>query len=305
MSTSQRLSIYAPLHARNLTIGRSSTRWAFDAVTFVVVRHGSAHAKGHFGSWTITKGDVLALSSLTRACIEPQRRIIVSLLQIDPHFLVDQMFWHYADALADRYEASRLLKVRYPQPAQLLRLDERGIRSVEAWLDELIELLAADAAGIHFYRAQGLVLHIIDVLLPHLRTADDSLAIGRPSSASLALPRSRSFSPLRPEAHMAARLLRERPDRQWNLNDLAAAVHLSVSQLGRIFTSAFGRPPIAYLARVRVVRMAALLRETDLPIRAIGRQVGWRDPDHASRQFRRHFGVSPRRYRADTAGPAT
>ena len=35
---------------------------------------------------------------------------------------------------------------------------------------------------------------------------------------------------------LAARLLAEAPQRDWRLRDLAALVHLSVSQLGRAFT---------------------------------------------------------------------
>ena len=44
--------------------------------------------------------------------------------------------------------------------------------------------------------------------------------------------------------------------------------------------------------------MAGLLRTTDAPIAVITREVGWRDPDFAARQFRRSVGMTPRRYRA-------
>lgn len=67
-------------------------------------------------------------------------------------------------------------------------------------------------------------------------------------------------------AHRAARLLATRPEHDWCLQGPAHQVHLSMSQLGRIFSRCFGMPPMQYLARVRAHRLAELLAETDLPI---------------------------------------
>ena len=85
---------------------------------------------------------------------------------------------------------------------------------------------------------------------------------------------------------------------RWSVTDLAREVHLSKSQLGRVFVEAFGKSPIAYLTMLRAERMAALLRTTDTPIAVVAREVGWGDPDFAARQFRRSVGVTPSRYRA-------
>lgn len=79
---------------------------------------------------------------------------------------------------------------------------------------------------------------------------------------------------------------------------LANEVHLSRSQVGRLFVEAFGKSPIAYLTMLRTERMAALLRTTDTPIAKIAQEVGWSDPDFAARQFRRSVGVTPRSYRS-------
>lgn len=76
-----------------------------------------------------------------------------------------------------------------------------------------------------------------------------------------------------------------------------AAVHLSPSQLRRVFVEAFGKAPIAYVTMVRTERMANLLRSTQLPIKRIAAEVGWADADFAARQFRRGLGISPRAYR--------
>ena len=82
------------------------------------------------------------------------------------------------------------------------------------------------------------------------------------------------------------------------MTELSNEVHLSKSQVDRMFVEAYGKTPIAYLTMLRAERMAGLLRTTDTPIAVIAREVGWSDPDFAARQFRRSIGVTPSHYRA-------
>lgn len=74
-------------------------------------------------------------------------------------------------------------------------------------------------------------------------------------------------------------------------------MHLSPSQLSRVFTDAYGKTPLAYLTMLRAEHLAKCLRETDLPIETAMRQVGWRSRGHAAQQFRKYVGMTPRRYR--------
>ncbi|MEV6106327.1 AraC family transcriptional regulator [Streptomyces sp. NPDC051940] len=105
-------------------------------------------------------------------------------------------------------------------------------------------------------------------------------------------------APVHPAATGAARLLEDEPAAAWTVARLAAAVGLSEPYFARLFRRQFGVPPMAYLNRVRAERAAALLIETELPVAAIGRRVGWPDPNYAGRRFRAHFAYSPARYRA-------
>jgi AraC family transcriptional regulator of arabinose operon len=50
--------------------------------------------------------------------------------------------------------------------------------------------------------------------------------------------------------------------------------------------------------RLRLNQAARLLEHTVDDIGAIAREVGFSSPYYFSRQFRRHFGMSPRQYRA-------
>jgi AraC-like DNA-binding protein len=106
------------------------------------------------------------------------------------------------------------------------------------------------------------------------------------------------FSSLREDARKTAELLRNEPSHHWTLQELAMAMHLSQSQLSRMFIAAFGKTPIAYLTILRTEWMAELLRTSDASITRIAKQAGWRDADFAARQFRRGVGVTPSRYRA-------
>src|SRR5699024_11373093 len=79
--------------------------------------------------------------------------------------------------------------------------------------------------------------------------------------------------------------------------EVAAAVQLSPSQLGCVFVDAYGKTPMTYLSTLRAERLARLLRDTDLPVEAAKRQVGWHSRGHAARMFRQAVGVTPTRYR--------
>ncbi len=81
------------------------------------------------------------------------------------------------------------------------------------------------------------------------------------------------------------------------LSDLARRSGFSAQHLNRLFNRTLGTTPLRYLARVRLERAAALLREGRLTISEISRRVGFRDPDYFSRQFSREFARSPAAYR--------
>ncbi|MDO5084555.1 MAG: AraC family transcriptional regulator [Arachnia propionica] len=101
-------------------------------------------------------------------------------------------------------------------------------------------------------------------------------------------------------AEKAALLLAENPEHDWRLEELAGLVHLSVSQLGRVFIRRFDLSPMRFLMSLRAHRLARLLLETDLSITEAMERVGWHSRGHAARHFKATFGVSPSRYRASS-----
>ncbi|MBS0408809.1 MAG: helix-turn-helix transcriptional regulator [Proteobacteria bacterium] len=77
---------------------------------------------------------------------------------------------------------------------------------------------------------------------------------------------------------------------------LAALVDLSVSHLSRAFRTTFGDPPHAYVLRRRVERAKAMMLETGEALSQIAVLCGFADQAHFCRQFRRHTGLSPKRW---------
>ena len=95
----------------------------------------------------------------------------------------------------------------------------------------------------------------------------------------------------------AMRRMEDRVAHPWTLTELAADLHLAPGYLVRLFKSATGLPPMAYLSRHRVEVAAAQLLHTDDPISRIGESVGWPDQNYFARRFRAHYGLSASAYR--------
>ncbi|MGI5350270.1 AraC family transcriptional regulator [Streptomyces sp. CA-250714] len=104
-----------------------------------------------------------------------------------------------------------------------------------------------------------------------------------------------------PVTTAALRALHSDPAASWTNDSLAAEAGVSRPTLARRFTGLVGRPPMAYLTWWRLTLAATLLRDTEEPLSAIARRVGYGTPYALSHAFKREFGATPGRYRAETA----
>ncbi len=96
----------------------------------------------------------------------------------------------------------------------------------------------------------------------------------------------------------ALRILHNNPAHPWTIAALAAKVGVSRATLARRFTEEVGEAPIAYLASWRIALAADLLREPDLTVDAVARQVGYSSGFALSTAFKRLRGVRPHEHRA-------
>ena len=289
---------FEPVVARTRVIRAAVAPLAFNCVTVTVVRDGSAILLSEFGQKPINVGDVILLAANTLCGGESEEQVTVTTICADTDYVIDQVFWQHVGLLQDRLDAQDFAATIYTEPAQILRLGEGRAGALEPWLDELVALSTEHRPVENFYRVQALWFSIAHVIAPFIRTSDTRLSSTQRATTWPAVPRVRRFSPLRREARRGAELLRSDPVRHWSVGDLAAELHLSKSQVGRLFVDAYGKSPIAYLTMLRTEQMARLIRTTDDPISMIARKVGWGDPDFAARQFRRSIGVTPRKYRS-------
>jgi AraC family transcriptional regulator of adaptative response / methylphosphotriester-DNA alkyltransferase methyltransferase len=78
---------------------------------------------------------------------------------------------------------------------------------------------------------------------------------------------------------------------------VARALASSPRQLQRAFTEVGGTSFSAYLREVRLRNAALLLARQPLTVRQVSLLVGYRQPAHFAKAFRRRYGVTPARFR--------
>ena len=81
------------------------------------------------------------------------------------------------------------------------------------------------------------------------------------------------------------------------VEDLAAYVHLSKSQLNRMLKEYYGMTFREKLLRTRMDRAAWLLKYTEKPIDEVAEAVGYRSESAFYQVFRKQFSVTPEKYR--------
>jgi AraC-like DNA-binding protein len=87
-------------------------------------------------------------------------------------------------------------------------------------------------------------------------------------------------------------------DERFDVQALADAMGLSRSWLHRRLVRDDGVAPGTRIRRARMARAAELLRTTDQEVQAVARAVGYADPAHFTRTFKRECGIRPSDVRA-------
>ena len=97
----------------------------------------------------------------------------------------------------------------------------------------------------------------------------------------------------------------DHPGERWSLADLAWRARRSRAQLHRDCRRWYDCSPAAMVARLRLERASALLRDGGLTLDEIADRVGYGSGFALSRAFSRHHGLSPQRYRNTPLRAAT
>ena len=88
--------------------------------------------------------------------------------------------------------------------------------------------------------------------------------------------------------------------RDLNMKLLARDIGLSYSGFCHTFTEHTGLSPHRYLLELRLIRARSLLAETELSIKEISAQTGFKDELYFSRVFRRKLNLTPSKWRSQS-----
>ena len=133
---------FSPLLTRTQTAHSTIDPVAYDCVKVVVVRAGGALLFSEFGTRHVNVGDLIVLAANTLCGAEPEGWFTTTTLYLDRDYVIDQVFWQYAEQFTDRLDAKAFLDARYAEPAQVVRLGEDRAGLLMPWLDELTALSA-------------------------------------------------------------------------------------------------------------------------------------------------------------------
>ncbi len=81
------------------------------------------------------------------------------------------------------------------------------------------------------------------------------------------------------------------------LEEIAGACHVDEAYLCRLFQRFDSQSPYQYLTQLKMAEAARLLQRTDKLIKQVAFELGYGDPFHFSRAFKKVFGLSPAAFR--------
>ncbi len=105
------------------------------------------------------------------------------------------------------------------------------------------------------------------------------------------------FDKYRGMVELAVKYIDENYDQPLTLEGMCRISMVSKTYFCYIFKLLTGKTFVEYLMEKRIEQSMTLLRETDLSIIEIGQNVGFHEPTHFSRTFKKLRGISPREYR--------
>jgi transcriptional regulator GlxA family with amidase domain len=96
-------------------------------------------------------------------------------------------------------------------------------------------------------------------------------------------------------------LIRNNLHRNLSLETLASSVNLSRWYLSHLFKDEMRMSPVQYIKSVRLQEAKQLLETTSLSVKEVMAKVGIMDKSHFERDFKKAFGLTPARYKAQSS----
>jgi len=93
------------------------------------------------------------------------------------------------------------------------------------------------------------------------------------------------------------KFMRQHLDMNLTLNDLAAQSGQSIPYYCRRFKERTDQSPMSYFIHLKLQKACELLVQTDLSVRGVAEELGYKDPYYFSRLFKKIQGCAPSQYR--------
>lgn len=90
--------------------------------------------------------------------------------------------------------------------------------------------------------------------------------------------------------------IRENYKTLMSMQELSEACHLDRAYLSRLYKKHGGERPYQFLVRLKMESAAEQLRNSNLSVKLAAAEVGYEDPFHFSRVFKKTFGLSPQKF---------
>ncbi len=192
-------------------------------------------------------------------------------------------------------EACKIADIRIPEQIGLIGVDNDDM--VCELSDPPLSSIALDFAKAG-YDAADLLDHLMSSQgASHQRiTVHPSHIVTRASTDILAIDDK--------DVAMAVQFIRQHTNTLIQIADVLNHVTCSQRTLHQKFQSSLGRSVHQEIKRVRIERIAKLLRETDLPISTIAIKLGYSNINHISRYFQQAMNLTPLAYRKQFSPPA-
>lgn len=269
-----------PLRVLDVTSDQPTGIVTAESVTIIFVLSGWARVETGHESSTVEQGTILTIPAGVECRRLPEGKVRTGIFHIHPDYLADQLRWlsaphplvnHLRNAISGR-----------TQPVYRLQLPPSKMHDLVPFF---VSLKQRSDCTHHEFALLSATSAVFE-------------AVGRYAGIALATEPSAKAMPFVPRREVAAAigLMCDQLDRQWRIEDLAAEVAMSSSQLRRIFQSQIGISPSGCLRQLRVDRMAELLLNGGISVGEAAVATGWSSPTVAARAFKRRFGLSPREF---------